>query len=81
MSVKYVFKVGPANRHSGYADAITVYADDYSSARAKAIELRGYNPRDSNTWFISADEVDPKTEVIERLDRLERLLRKDIKDD
>lgn len=74
---KYVFKVGPANRHSGYADPVTVYADNYHEARDKAIAFRGYSPRNSSTWFISVEETDPNTVLLERLDKLERLIREE----
>jgi hypothetical protein len=72
MTARYVFKVGPANRHSGYADPVTVYADTYSEAQGKAIAFRGYAPRDSSTWLISVDEVEPGSAVLERLERLIR---------
>jgi hypothetical protein len=72
MSVRYVFKVGPANRNRDYAQQVTVLADNYNEARNKAIAFRGYTPRDSSTWFISADEIDPDTAILERLAELIR---------
>lgn len=62
MSARYEFKVGPANRHAGYADPVTVLADSYSEAKTKAIAFRGYRPQDSKVWLISIEEVPPSTE-------------------
>ncbi|QFG09622.1 hypothetical protein HYQ00_gp78 [Arthrobacter phage TripleJ] len=57
MSARYEFKVGPANRNSDYANPVTVLADSYSEAKAKAIAFRGYAPRDSSVWLIRIEEV------------------------
>jgi hypothetical protein len=57
VTARYEFKVGPANRHAGYADPVTVFADTHSEAQAKAIAFRGYRPRDSKVWLISVEEV------------------------
>lgn len=62
MSARYNFKVGPANRHAGYAQPVTVLADTYNEAEAKAIAFRGYRPKDSNVWLISVEEVPQPTE-------------------
>lgn len=59
MSARYNFKVGPANRHSGYAHPVTVLADSYNEAESKAIAFRGYRPRDSSVWLIDIEEVPP----------------------
>jgi hypothetical protein len=47
-------------------------ADSYNEARNKAIAFRGFSVRDSSTWFISADEIDTDTEILERLAALIR---------
>lgn len=57
MAARYEFKVGPANRHSGYAHPVTVIADSYHEAERKAIAFRGYTPRDSAVWFIRVYEL------------------------
>jgi len=57
MSARYEFKVGPANRHSEYAHPVTVLADSYGEAEAKAIAFRGYRPQDSKVWLIRIEEV------------------------
>jgi hypothetical protein len=62
MSARYEFKVGPANRHAGYADPVTVLADTYNEARAKAIAFRGYRPHDSKVWLIRVEEVPQSTD-------------------
>jgi len=67
MAARYVFKVGPANRHSEYAQKVTVIADSYREAERKAIEFRGFSFRDSRTWFISADEIDPNEEFLDQV--------------
>lgn len=72
MSARYVFKVGPANRHSEYAQRVTVLADSYNEARRKAVAFRGFSERDSATWLISVDEIDPSEAI---LDKLEQLIR------
>lgn len=72
MTARYIFKVGPANRHSGYAHQVSVLADNYSEAKTKAIAFRGYAPRDTNIWFVSADEVDPHMETLKQLAKLIR---------
>jgi hypothetical protein len=59
MTGRYEFKVGPANRHSEYADPVTVFADTYNEAKAKAIAFRGYRPQDSKVWLIRIEEVIP----------------------
>jgi hypothetical protein len=61
MSARYEFKVGPANRHSEYADPVTVLADSYPEAKAKAVAFRGYRPQDSKVWLIRIEEVPPAT--------------------
>lgn len=61
MSARYEFKVGPVNRHAGYAQPVTVLADSYSEAKAKAIAFRGYRPKDSAVWLIRVEEVPPTT--------------------
>jgi hypothetical protein len=65
MSARYEFKVGPANRHSGYAHPVTVIADSYPEAKAKAIAFRGFSPRDSGVWLLQVEEIPPaeKAEV------------------
>ncbi|ERI39175.1 hypothetical protein M707_02645 [Arthrobacter sp. AK-YN10] len=61
MSARYEFKVGPLNRHSGYAHPVTVVADSYSEAESKALDLSGWG-RNGKTWFIRVDEVAEVTE-------------------
>ena len=61
MSARYEFKVGPANRHSEYADPVTVLADSYSEAKAKAVAFRGFHPRDCKVWLIRIEEIPPPT--------------------
>lgn len=56
MSARYVFKVGPKNRHSEYARPVTVLADSYGEAEDKALVLSGWG-RNGKTWFIRVDEV------------------------
>ena len=78
MSARYVFKVGPANRNSDYAQRVTVLADDYSEARKKAVAFGAYAPRDSSVWLISVDEVDANEEILEKLfEKLEKLILKE----
>lgn len=62
MNARYEFKVGPANRHSEYADPVTVFADNYNDAKAKAVAFRGYAPRDTKVWLIRIEEVPPLTD-------------------
>ena len=78
MAVKFVFKVGPRHHNSDYAHKITVIADGYDEGRRKAIEYRGFRPGDATTWFVSADEIEPSEEILDRLiTRLEKTLDKD----
>jgi hypothetical protein len=56
MSARYEFKVGPMNRHAGYAKPVTVLADDYGEAYAKALTLSGWG-RNGKAWLISIEEV------------------------
>jgi hypothetical protein len=63
MSARYEFKVGPANRHSGYADPVTVIADSFSQSEAKAIAFSGFSPRNGKAWLIRIEEVPPPAEV------------------
>jgi hypothetical protein len=62
MSARWHFKVGPANRHVGYAQPVTVIADSYAVAEAKAIRFRGFSPHNSATWLISVEELPPSSE-------------------
>ena len=57
MSARYEFKVGPGNRHSEYAHPVTVYADNYPEAKAKAIGFRGFAPEDAAVWLIRVEEL------------------------
>lgn len=72
MTARYVFKVGPANRHSGYADPVTVFGEDYNDAKKKAIAFRGLRPQDTKVWLLSIDEWDSNMEVLEQLAKLIR---------
>lgn len=60
MSARYNFKIGPANRHSGYAQPVSVLADNYGEAQSKAIAFSGWRPRDCNVWLINIEEVPAK---------------------
>jgi hypothetical protein len=57
MSARYEFKVGPANRHAGYAHPVTVIADSYQEAENKAIAFRGYSYRNSAAWLVRVEEI------------------------
>lgn len=61
MSARYDFKVGPANRHSEYADPVTVLADSYNEAKSKAVAFRGFSPQDCKVLLIRIEEVPPTT--------------------
>jgi hypothetical protein len=59
MSARYEFKVGPANRHSEYAQPVAVLADTYNEAHAKAVAFRGFRAQDTKVWLIRIEEVPP----------------------
>ncbi len=56
MSARYEFKVGPVNRHSGYADPVSVIADNFPDAKSKAIALSGWG-RNGKAWLIRVEEL------------------------
>lgn len=56
MSARYEFKVGPVNRHSGYAKPVSVIADNFHEAEAKALALSGWR-RHGKAWLIRAEEL------------------------
>lgn len=58
MSARYEFKVGPKNRHAGYADPVTVIADSYGEAQRKALAFSGWS-RNGKVWPIRVDELPP----------------------
>lgn len=59
MTARYEFKVGPANRHSEYAQPVTVLADTYNEAYEKAVAFRGFRAQDAKVWLIRIEEVPP----------------------
>ena len=58
MTSKFNLKVGPSNRHAGYADPITVYADNFSQAKSKALRISGWG-RNGQVWLVSIEECAP----------------------
>lgn len=59
MRARYEFKVGPINRHYEYAQPVTVIADSYYEAQAKALTLSGWGSN-GKTWFVKVEEL-PQT--------------------
>lgn len=59
--MRWTGKVGPANLNSDYAIPFTVTATTRKEAIARAIEVGGYSPRNSQVWITGAVAVEEPT--------------------
>jgi hypothetical protein len=59
-AARYETLVYPSNRHSGYGVPVTVYADNVSAAKQRAVQIGwGGHPPDARVAIQSVHDTEP----------------------